>query len=84
MPLYFEGQLQIFVKKGFENNDGEKVEYYEAYFVGVDEDDNDTVLKVNTKQNLSLLKGKQGRGIPVCAYHFVLRFKTFTLSFANL
>jgi len=60
MPLTFEGQLQIFVKKSFENKEGEHIEFYEAYFVGEDNEGNDQVLKVNTKQDLSVMKGRVG------------------------
>lgn len=60
MPVKFEGTLKIFVKKQFTSKDGENVEYYEAYFLGVDENDNDQVLKCNTKQDLSDCVEKHG------------------------
>jgi hypothetical protein len=60
MPVKFEGQLRIFVKKAFESKDGEAVEYFEAYFVGVDDEDNDQVLKINTKTDLSAMLEKHG------------------------
>jgi len=60
MPVTFEGRLQIFVKKEFDNHEGTHIEFYEAYFVGTDQNGNDTVLKVNTKQDLTEQFGKKG------------------------
>jgi len=57
MKVFYNGSLEIFIKKGFTSNTGEEVEYNEAYFVSQDEDD---VLKINTKQDLSKLKGQTG------------------------
>jgi len=57
MKSFFNGSLEIFIKKGFTSNTGEEVEYYEAYFLSADEDD---VLKINTKQDLSAQKDSVG------------------------
>jgi len=57
MPVFFDGELKICVKKSFENNEGETIEYYELYFVS---NDGDNVLKINSKQDLSNLVDKSG------------------------
>jgi ABC-type oligopeptide transport system substrate-binding subunit len=46
------GILKIFVAKAFEKG-GETVEYNTAYFLTEDEDDNKSVVVVNTKQYLA-------------------------------
>jgi len=78
MPVTFEGTLKIFVKKQFEK-DGETVEYYEAYFVGVDENDNDQVLKCNTKQDLSDQVDKHGVARLQLQQNGKLSLKSFTV-----
>jgi len=78
MPVTFEGTLKIFVKKQFEK-DGETVEYYEAYFVGVDEDDNDQVLKCNTKQDLTSQIDKTGVARLQLQQNGKLSLKTFSV-----
>jgi len=60
MPVFFEGTLKIFIKKQFTTDEGELVEYYEAYFVARDEDGNESVFKINTKKDLKIAEGKSG------------------------
>jgi hypothetical protein len=59
-PVSAEGRLQMFVKKSFTDKVGTTVEYFEAYFLCVDEDDSESVLKVNTKLDLTSQIGKAG------------------------
>lgn len=79
MHLTFEGTLKIFVKKSFEGKDGQTVNYYEAYFVGVDENDNDSVLKVNTKQDLSSQLDKHGTAIVAPQENGKMKLVSFTV-----
>jgi len=61
MPeLKTEGVLKIFVKKSFEK-DGETVEYNTAYFLCGSEIGDETVVQVNTKQDLSDDLDKEGK-----------------------
>lgn len=53
MDVYFEGILKIFIKKAFENKEGEHIEYNEAYFLTTNKDGEDSVIKINTKTDLS-------------------------------
>jgi len=53
MPEFItESTLKIFVPKSFEK-EGETIEYNVAYFLQKDADDNESVLIVNTKQDIS-------------------------------
>lgn len=60
MPVTFEGTLKIFVKKEFTGKLGETVSYFEAFFLGVDENDNDVVVQLNTKQDLTQYVDRSG------------------------
>lgn len=49
MPVFFEGTLKIGLKKSFENNEGETIEYNEYYFLS---GDGEQVLQINSKLDL--------------------------------
>jgi len=53
------GTLKIFIKQSFEKN-GETVEYSTAYFVCEDAEGSQSVLKVNTKKDLTDMVDEAG------------------------
>jgi len=54
------GILKIFCAKSFENKEGQTVEYNEAYFLCKDRDGEPSVLKVNTKKDLTAQVDREG------------------------
>jgi len=59
MDSFIYGELKVFIQKSFTTNEGETVEYNEAYFL-TEDDGQQSLVKVNTKQDLNAMIGKTG------------------------